>query len=145
MKKLLLAVLVVTASGCVNISDLGGGSSEAELIAKASDQKITADDPGEITLNARNKANSSTFYYATVRPVGDYNEVIQVADRNGDPKSGFGLGDAPEGATTGETFAQVQKELNITSTVRVKVELYNGDNDELIQSEIKKLKLVEED
>lgn len=145
MKKVLFLVAVVIASGCTNVPSLSDSGSEGELLVDVNDKRITSDSPGEITLNARNKQNESSFYYTTVRPIGDYTEIVQVTDRDGNPKSGFALGEAPKDATTGQTFAQVQKNLNISSEVRIKIELKEGEDQEVIDSEVKRLRLKEED
>ena len=142
--KILLIGLVVLASGCTDAVDRLGGDREADLIVKTTDSRVTNSSPGQLTLNARNLQENATFFYALVRPVGEYEQVVRVTDRNGDIKSGFGLGEAPQDATTGEVFAQVHKRMNITSTARLKVELYTRDGDEVLDSQTVKMKVIEE-
>ena len=141
----LLLGLVILASGCTDAVDRLGGDSKADLIVKATDSRVTNSSPGQLTLNARNLQENATFFYALVRPVGDYQDVVRVTDRNGDIKSGFGLGDAPQDATTGEVFAQVHKKMNITSTARLKVELYTRDGDEILDEKTVKMRVIEEE
>mgnify|MGYP006283736753 CR=1 FL=1 len=142
--KILILTLVILASGCTDFEQRLGGEKKAELIAQTTDSRITNSSPGRITLNARNLQANDTFFYAVVSPVGDYEQVVRVKDRNGNIKSGFGLGDAPQEATTGEVFAEVHKKMNISSNVRVKVELYNRDQVDLLDEKTLNMKVIEE-
>lgn len=135
---------VVIASGCTQINGFLGEEKEAELQLSVSDNRVTNESPGEITLNARNLGNESTFLFALVRPVGQYDQVVRITDREGNIKSGFGLGEAPSEATTGQTFAQVHKKMNISSQARVRVELYRRNQEEVLDSQIVKMQVVEE-
>lgn len=143
MRKILLGilVLVVVASGC---TDIGGGPSEAQLVGTTADTEVTDEDPGEITLNAKNNDNETHSYYARVTPVGDYRRIVRITTRNNQQQNRFELGEAVGEATTGEQFAQVRKEANVSSTVKVKAELYRQDGEEVLDSRIYQLKTIEE-
>lgn len=141
MKKLLaLTALVVVASGC---TQLEGQDSSSKLLGDVSDKRITSSDPGEITLNAKNNGNSTRTYIVELYPAGDYNEVVEIYNREGQRRSAFRLGEAVAGATSGQRFAVVRKKLNISSTVRVKAELYTEQNDTVLDSRTFKLRTVE--
>ncbi|PSH01820.1 MAG: hypothetical protein BRC26_02900, partial [Nanohaloarchaea archaeon QH_8_44_6] len=112
-------------SGCVK-PDLNNDSSnpEAQLIGSVSDQKITERSPGEITLNARNMRNETSEFFVRVSPVGDYDQLVSTTNREGEETQTIQLGEAVESATTGENFAEVRKNLNITANIKVQAELY---------------------
>jgi len=131
LKVLTVLLLTVTVSGCTDsVSD----SSAATLVGEVSDRTIAEDSPGEIKINAENTGNQ-TYFYTVVKPIGDYSEIVTVTDRNGNPQRRVDLGDAVKGATTGEKFAQVRKDLNVTSSVKIKVELYEEGSEEVLDTE----------
>lgn len=144
MKYAALALLVATviASGCT-APNLNNNTPDAGLMGTVSDGEVTNESPGEITLNARNSGNRSTFY-VKITPLGDYSQIIEITDREGNEKVRFNLGDADKGGTTGEHFAEVRKRLNVTSTVKVKAELYREDQEEMLDTSVYRLKTLED-
>lgn len=134
MSKLIICVAAVVAvAGC---TDVQSERKSAKLVGEVSDSEITDDDPGEITLNAENRGNTTRTFIVELYPVGDYDEVARIYNREGDRRNAFRLGEAVAGATTGERFASVRKELNITSDVRIHAELITGENDTEIDSQV---------
>jgi hypothetical protein len=144
MNRTALALIAVTVAvaGCT-APGLNGEQSNAGLIGTVSDGEVTNESAGVITLNARNDGNASTFY-VELRPVGDYSAIIETTDRDGNEKLRFNLGEAAEGGTTGEKFAEVRKRLNVTATVRVQAELYREDDDDVLDTQVYRLKTIEE-
>lgn len=141
LKLFAVIAVAVLVSGCT--SSGSSQASSAELIGKVSDGMISDDDPGEITLNARNYGDKASFH-VKIEPVGDYRNLIKVTDRQGKTARRVNLGGAVKEATTGEQFAHVRKKLNVSSTVRLKAELYNSTGSQPLDAETYTLKLEEE-
>lgn len=139
--KLLLILLTATiaVSGC---ADSSNDTRYAQLVGEVSDRTVASDSPGEIKLNAENLGNETSFH-VIVEPVGDYSQVVEITDRDGEAQRRINLGTAVEGATTGERFAHVQKKLNITSSVKVKAKLYSQRSEESVDSQIYHLNVQE--
>ena len=141
MNKTLIAFLciAIATSGCTQLL----GEDRAGLMSDVSDKKVTAEDPGEITLNAKNMGKRTSFY-VQVEPVGDYRQIVRITDREGKSQNRFNLGEAVEGATTGEKFAQVRKKMNVTANVQIEIQLYSNESKEVLDTERVRLNTVEE-
>lgn len=140
---LIALVLAVTVSGCSSTVE-PVDNEKSDLMGKVSDKRVTDESPGEITLNARNRGNQTASFHVKLSPVGDYSDLARVTDREGSEITRVNLGEAVPGATTGEKFAEVRKDLNVTANVKIKAELFNETADRSIETQTYTLKMVEE-
>lgn len=138
--KIILLCITVAVSGCAQVTE--SSKSDAQLLGKVSDEKITDSGPGEIKLNAVNNRNSTDFR-VEVRPVGDYSNIARVTDRQGEELTEVDLGTAVKDATTGQKYVEVRKRLNVTSSVKIKAELYNSTGEQILDSRIYNLRSLE--
>lgn len=137
---ILVLAAIIAVSGC---TDLGNKTHAAGLVGEVSDRTVTGESPGEIKLNAKNSGNETSFY-VLVEPVGDYSKIVSITDRNEEATNRVNLGTAVKDATTGENFVQVRKDLNVTSSVKIKAELYSEDYNETLDTETYRLNTKED-
>jgi hypothetical protein len=129
--KLLLATIVaavVLASGCTGgDQDIESESERAELIASVLQEPVTGNSTGRISINARNLGNETGFY-AEIHPHGDVGQLVDIRSVEGDSTSRIELGSAVRNGTTGKTFAEVERQLELNATASFTVNLYVQGN-----------------
>jgi fructose/tagatose bisphosphate aldolase len=136
--KFLLAAIVavvVLVSGCI-----GGGqdsepaSERAELVASVSQEPVTSNSTGRISLNARN-LGEETGFYAEIHHLGDVDRLVDVKSVEGNSTNRIELGTAVMNGTTGKTFAEVERQLELNATASFNVKLYVQGNAAAVDSE----------
>jgi fructose/tagatose bisphosphate aldolase len=130
-----IVATVVVASGCIGGGEDSDSTSErAELIASVSQEPVTANTTGRISLNARNLGEEAGFY-AEIHHLGDVDRLVDVKSVEGNSTNRIELGTAVKNGTTGKTFAEVERQLELNATASFRVELYVQGNNTSVDSE----------